>query len=126
MDEQSKEVLKGLAEVAWADGKVTAQERALLFHVCLQMGASAQELQEMEDIFGKQAVSAELQSVLPDKATRLNVMRALLTMSFVDGALGFAEFELLTQKSEELEITAQEMETLREQASRAAEGLKKV
>lgn len=124
MDCRKREILKSLAKVAWADGQVTAQERALLFSTCLQLGASEIEVAELEEVLGESKTSTEqaqdLKSVLPDKASRLNVMRALLTMSMVDGVMAFAEFELIESTCKQLEITPEEMETLRKEAISAA------
>ena len=50
MEEQRKEIIKSLAGVAWADGEVTEEERALLFAVCLQLGATDQEVDELEEV----------------------------------------------------------------------------
>lgn len=109
--------------MAWADGEVTDEERALLFSTCMQMGASEEEVAELQSVLGQPSEigSNDLKSVLPDKASRLNVMRALLTMSFVDGALGFAEYDLIEKKGQELELTIEELENLRKQALIAAQ-----
>ena len=110
--------------MAWADGEVTDEERALLFSTCMQMGASEEEIAELKSVLGPptgDATADGLKAVLPDKASRHNVMRALLTMSFIDGALGFAEFDLIEKKGQELEISPEDMETLRKEAIRAAE-----
>ena len=110
--------------MAWADGEVTDEERALLFSTCMQMGASEEEIAELKSVLGPpsgEPAADGLKAVLPDKASRQNVMRALLTMSFIDGALGFAEFDLIEKKGQELEISAEDMETLRKEAIRAAE-----
>ncbi len=124
MESQKREIIKSLAEMAWADGEVTDEERALLFSTCMQMGASEEEIAELKSVLGppsKEASGDGLKAVLPDKASRHNVMRALLTMSFIDGALGFAEFDLIEKKGQELEISPEDMETLRKEAIRAAE-----
>lgn len=124
MEEQRKEIIKSLAGVAWADGEVTEEERALLFAVCLQLGASDEEVEELEEVLGKPAdvaqSVAELKAALPDKETKLNVMRVLLTMSLIDGVLSFSEFELIEKTSAELGLTSDDLESLRKEAVRAA------
>lgn len=130
MNSQSREILRSLAEVAWADGEVTEEERALLFTTCFQLGASEEEVEELHEILGEPDSNPpsqdELKAVLPDKASRLNVMRALLTMSFVDGALAFAEYDVIEKKCAELEISAEELETLRQEALEAAKSFNKI
>ena len=126
MDTQNKQILRSLAEVAWADGEVTEDERALLFSICLQFGATEEEMSDLKEVLGKpNGEPGDLNGVLPDKESRLNVMRSLLIMSFVDGALAFAEFDLLAKKADELEITRDEMETLRQEALSASESFRK-
>lgn len=125
MEHQRKEIMKSLAGIAWADGEVTDNERALLFTVCLQMGASEEEVEELQEVLGKPQNAPtsleDLKSVLPDKQSRLNVMRVLLTMSMMDGVLSFSEFELIEKTSAELGIDSEELETLRHDAIKAAE-----
>ena len=121
MNNRHKAILKSLAEMAWADGEVTPEERAMLFTVCLQMGATEEEMDDLREVLGRpDGSSSDLSSALPDKASRLNVMRILLTMSFVDGALAFAEYDLIEKKAQELGIDAEEMETLRQEALKAS------
>jgi uncharacterized tellurite resistance protein B-like protein len=127
MDNQNRVIMKTLAEMAWADGKVTEEEKALLFSVCLQMGATPEEAEELKEALGQPSQTSEgdLKEALPDKASRLNVMRILMTMSFIDGALDFAEFDVIEGKAKELGLTADELETLRREALAAAEDFRK-
>ena len=127
MGNQNRVIMKTLAEMAWADGKVTEEEKALLFSVCLQMGATPEEAEELKEALGQPSQTSEgdLKEALPDKASRLNVMRILMTMSFIDGALDFAEFDVIEGKAKELGLTADELETLRREALTAAEDFRK-
>ena len=127
MDNQNRVIMKTLAEMAWADGKVTEEEKALLFSVCLQMGATPEEAEELKEALGQPSQTSEgdLKEALPDKASRLNVMRILMTMSFIDGALDFADFDVIEGKAKELGLTADELETLRREALAAAEDFRK-
>ena len=127
MDNQNRVIMKTLAEMAWADGKVTEEEKALLFSVCLQMGATPEEAEELKEALGQPSQTSEgdLKEALPDKASRLNVMRILMTMSFIDGALDFAEFDVIEGKAKELGLTADELEPLRREALAAAEDFRK-
>lgn len=125
MQNQRQEIIKSLASMAWADGQVTDEERALLFAVCLQLGASEQEVEELEEALGKPSdvaeSVAELKIALPDKESRTNVMRVLLTMSMIDGVISFSEFELIEKISTELGLNSEELEELREDALKAAQ-----
>ena len=127
MENRNKVIMKTLSEMAWADGKVTDEEKALLFSVCLQLGASAEEAEELKEVLGQPAEPSDgdLKEALPDKASRLNVMRILMTMSFIDGALDFAEFDVIENKAKELGLTPDELETLRREALAAADDFRK-
>lgn len=127
MDNQNKVIMKTLSEMAWADGKVTEEEKALLYSVCLQIGASPEEAEELKEVLGQpgKLVEGDLKDALPDKASRLNVMRILMTMSFIDGALDFAEFDVIESKAKELGLSPEELETLRREALAAAEDFRK-
>ena len=115
--------MKSLAEMAWADGQVTEEEKAMLLNVCLQLGASPEEAEELKEVLGQptKPQEGELKDVLPDKASRLNVMRIIMTMSFIDGAMDFAEFDVIQNKAKELGLSSEELETLRKEALTAAE-----
>jgi uncharacterized tellurite resistance protein B-like protein len=128
MDPRNKVIMKSLAEMAWADGQVTDEEKAMLFNVCLQLGASPEEAEELKEVLGEPTSpnEGELKDVLPDKASRLNVMRVLMTMSFIDGAMDFAEFDVIQSKAEELGLNPEELETLRKEALSAAESFQKL
>ena len=127
MENRNKVIMKSLAEMAWADGEVTDEEKAMLFNVCLQLGASPEEAEELKEVLGEptQSHEGELKDVLPDKASRLNVMRVIMTMSFIDGAMDFAEFDVIQSKAEELGLNSEELETLRKEALVAAESFQK-
>ena len=44
-----------------------------------------------------------------------------MTMSFIDGAMDFAEFGVIQSKAKELGLNSEELETLRKEALAAAE-----
>ena len=123
MENRNKVIIKSLAEMAWADGEVTKEERAMLLNLCLQLGASPEEAEDLKEVLGQPpaAVEGELKDVLPDKASRLNIMRIIMTMSFIDGAMDFAKFGVIQSKAKELGLNSEELETLRKEALAAAE-----
>ena len=95
----------------------------MLLNLCLQLGASPEEAEDLKEVLGQPpaAVEGELKDVLPDKASRLNIMRIIMTMSFIDGAMDFAEFGVIQSKAKELGLNSEELETLRKEALAAAE-----
>ena len=130
MDAESREIVKSLAEVAWADGKVTPEERALLLKVLIEAGADPDDVETIDDLLAAPSANilgepARLQEMDLDEESKQNVLRALLIMSFMDGALSFAEFSQIERTATDFGIDSETLETLRSEALAAAESLKK-
>ncbi|MFA5504216.1 MAG: hypothetical protein WC423_02245 [Vulcanimicrobiota bacterium] len=124
MENRNQVILRALSEMARADGKVTDEEKALLLDTCLQIGASPEETEELKDLLGSSEASGspvDLKCALPDHASRLKVMKILMTLSFIDGTLDFAEFKVIESKAKELGVNPDELESLRLEALAAAE-----
>lgn len=129
MDAKSREIVKSLAEMAWADGVVSPEERALLLKILIEAGANPEDADEIEQLLAAPSANvlsepAQLGRVELDHEGKLSVMRALLIMSFMDGVLSFAEFGQIERVAQELEISSDELDELRAEASSAAESLK--
>lgn len=129
MDAKSREIVKSLAEVAWADGQVTPEERALLLKVLTEAGVDPEDVETIDDLLAAPSANvmgepARLDSMELDQEAKHNVLRALLIMSFMDGALSFAEFSHIERTATEFGIDSEAMETLRAEAVEAAEALK--
>lgn len=129
MDVRSREIVKSLAEMAWADGVVSPEERALLLKILIEAGANPDDTEELEHLLAAPSADvlsepAHLGRIELDHEGKLSVMRALLIMSFMDGALSFAEFGQLERVAQELEISQEEIDVLRAEALAAAESLK--
>lgn len=114
MDAGQKEVVKSIIQVAWADGQVSAQERDVLSRMLMQVGCSPEEVSELDEVLsGTETRMPDLDKVLPDKASRLDAMRAIMTMSFADGALSFKEFTYMERMASKLGVDDDELEQLR-------------
>lgn len=128
MNSESREIIKGLAAMAWADGEVSPEEHALLLKVLSEAGASPEDMEEFSELLGRSETEADpsnvhLDSVLEDEESRLNVMRALLIMSFMDGVLSFAEFTQIEKFAKDLNINSEQLDALRNEALEAAKAL---
>ncbi len=128
MNSESREIIKGLAAMAWADGEVSTEERALLLKVLSEAGASPEDVEEFSGLLGQPDVDADhsgvqLDSAIEDEESRLNVMRALLIMSFMDGVLSFAEFAQIEKFAKDLNINSEQLDALRDEAVEAAKSL---
>jgi uncharacterized membrane protein YebE (DUF533 family) len=130
MDEQSRQIVRRLAEMAWADGEVTPQERALLMNALRAAGADPEAVHDLDNLLARPGEEAgdhsgELVAEELDEERKLGVMRALMIMSFMDGVLSFAEFAQIERTQKDLGITAEQMERLRAEALAAAEALQR-
>jgi uncharacterized membrane protein YebE (DUF533 family) len=128
MDEQAREIVKALVEMAWADGQVSPEESALLIKCLQEAGAAEQDVEELTRLLaqpgGENVVSAANIDVASlDEEKRLGVMRALMIMSFMDGHVSFAEYARIEQMQAKLGISAEQLEVLRSEAVAAAETL---
>ena len=129
MDDKSRQIVKSLAEIAWADGKVTPEERALLLKVLTEAGADPSDLETIDDLLAAPSAdvmgeASNLSGAGLDEEGKQNVLRALLIMSVMDSALSFAEFSQIERTAQEFGIDSETMETLRAEAVEAAAALK--
>ncbi len=137
MDNTFQEILKGLIEVAWADGRISPEERTLLANMLSELAeneglppeeiaklvALVEEAPDLAKVSEARERKADLQNLELDQEGRENVMRALMAMSFIDGVLSFTEYEKLERFSKQMKIDADRMETLRQEAVAAVKEL---
>ena len=129
MDAKSREIVKSLAEMAWADGVLSPEERTLLLKILIEAGTNPEDADEIERLIAAPSADilsepAQLSRADLDHDGKRNVMRALLIMSLMDGVLSFAEFGQLERVAVELDISAEELDSLRAEAMTAADALK--
>lgn len=127
MDEEARRIIESLVAMAKADGEVSGDERKLLAKVLIEAGAVPADstgLNELlEDMIEAGPLTPSLEALSEDK--RLNVMRALLIMSFMDGKLSFSEFHQLEQHQKTLGLSDIQVEILRAEANEAARLIQK-
>jgi uncharacterized tellurite resistance protein B-like protein len=129
MNDQDREIIKSLAEMAWADGEVSPEERSLLVKVLIEAGSDPDDAEELDKLLARPAGGsstpplARLEAAGLDEERRLSVMRVLLIMSFMDGVLSFAEFTQIEKAQEALGISQLQLEILRAEAIEAAKAL---
>lgn len=123
MDEQSRQILKAMIEMAWADGHASSEESGLLLKALQEAGASDEELVELGSLLERYdpTSAAQIDPRELDEDKRLGVMRALLIVSFMDGHVSLAEYAQIERWQTTLEITPEQMELLRSEAVAAAE-----
>lgn len=128
MDEQSREIIKAMIEMAWADGHASPEESGLLIRAFSEAGAGTEELETLHRLLERSdgiepQEAAHIDPSGLDEEKRLGVMRALLIVSFMDGHVSFAEYAQIERWQATLEVTPEQMEVLRSEALAAAETL---
>ncbi len=120
MHEQNLAIVKGLVSVAWADGKVAAEEMQLIDGLLEAFGATPSEAFEVRQ-FAKVPRTIEdvpLTDLSADDRRRLVHHAVLIT--FVDGHQDEREREVLAALVEKLRIPEQEVGPLLAAAEKQA------
>lgn len=127
LEQQHRAIIKHLLTIARADGEISPEEKALLQQIFIEAGLvddksiSLDKL--IESIDSKDTADVSLSEL--EEEARLNIMRALLIMSFIDGKLSFSEFTQIEKYQVELALSTSQMDTLRIEATAAAEAINK-
>ncbi len=122
MHQQNMAILKGLVSVAWADGRVAAEELEVIDALLDAFEASASEAKELR-LYAEQPRSLDDVPVtdlsFDDRRVLLN--HAVL-LTYIDGEQHEKEKELLEQLCERLRIPSLEAKGLIDAASVRAKG----
>nr|MCR5662764.1 TerB family tellurite resistance protein [bacterium] len=84
MQEKDIAVIKGLIQVMWADGELAEAEREMLGSILVNMGCSAEELQEIAGMMKEPPSVDSLLKDLPDKESRRDVIKIVYAMALAD------------------------------------------
>lgn len=122
MQEKDIAVIKGLIQVMWADGELAEAEREMLGGILVNMGCSAEELQEIAGMLQEPPSVDTLLKDLPDKESRCDVIKIVYAMALADDDYAESEDKFIKKLAEKLEITPKELETLKEELRRHLEG----
>jgi uncharacterized membrane protein YebE (DUF533 family) len=123
MHEQNLAIVKGLVAVAWADGKVCAEEQQVIDALLEAFGATASEAREVRS-FAKTPRSLD-DIALTDLSyddRRLLLHHAVL-LTFADGQQQEAELALLDELGQKLKIPAAEASLITSAAAEQAKEL---
>lgn len=115
MDSRQALLLKTLVQMAWADKKLVDSERLLLRKVLAELGATPEEAEALE-ASPEPVDYAQLAQTLPGLPEKLEAMRLLMKVAFVDNTLSFEEFELVGRLAGVLGLDDNQLEKLRQQA----------
>lgn len=108
MHDQNLAILKGLVAVAWADDRVTAEEKEVLEALLQAFGATASEAAEIR-LFARQRRTLEdvpLTELSYDD--RRVLLQQAVVLTYIDGEQHESERQLLEDLAQRLRIPASE------------------
>lgn len=118
MDDREKEIVKALIQMAWADGRWTPDEEALVGLILARIGLAPDEIESLKTEYSTPSELAALERVIPDKPKRINAMRLLLAVAYVDLDVPDEEALYLAKMAAKLNISPSELEGLMQETVR--------
>jgi tellurite resistance protein len=123
MEASDKTLLRSLIAVAWADGKVAKEERALVDSLIEAFHADEAETKELRRFASASRTLDDVALQDLDAGDRRRLLQLAVLISFVDGAQDEKEKALIDDLARRLEIPKEESEPLLEDAAMRAKGL---
>lgn len=108
MDENRREFLKALLQLAWADDELTEGEQETMADILVRMGYDPDEV-EQEELSSPDVTVERLKDSLKEKWARQQVLRDLVTVAFADHDLSLQELAYLEKVAAQLELTRQDL-----------------
>jgi tellurite resistance protein len=123
MHEQNLAILKGLVSVAWADGRVAAEEMSVIEGLLQAYEATPSEAHEVR-LFARQPRTLE-DVPLTDlsAADRRMLLHQAVIVTFADGEQSDKEREVLSALITQLRIPAAEATTILESGAKHAQSM---
>jgi len=116
-DNQRDAVINALFLMAWKDGVVLAEEKSCLDRILVKLGVPRKDILSLINERSQHPPGpGELEKILPDHESRLVAMKMLIAVCFADNDLAMEELDYLYSLAVRLEISADELEVLREEA----------
>ena len=104
MHQQDLAIVRGLVAVAWADGRVAAEEREVIDAVLDAFHATPSEAREMRKYAETPRTLDDIQITDLSLGDRSRLLQYSVLLSHVDGALHAKEVEILKTLCERLRI----------------------
>lgn len=98
--------------MAWADKFWSPQEEAKVTALLQSIGCTPQDIEELRTV--PPNAPDQLEKTLPDRGSRLEVMRLLWSVALADGILQKDELDYLLNLGRRLELTPGELLALSE------------
>ncbi|MEW6277803.1 MAG: TerB family tellurite resistance protein [Candidatus Eremiobacterota bacterium] len=115
MNPRQVEILKSLFRMTWADGDASDEEVEILSRLLARLGLplAARVVALDLGLSNPDVPEDQLESVLPDRESRLEAMEMLLSVCFSDGRLDPRELDYVREVAGRLGLHAQDLEALR-------------
>jgi uncharacterized membrane protein YebE (DUF533 family) len=119
-------LLRSLMTMAWADGKVTEEETALIDSLIGSFGANAEETEALKAFASEPKTLDDVPLDELDAGARRRLLQLAVLVSFVDGEQDEKELALLDDLAQRLEIPEEERKRLMHGSAMRARGLLRV
>ena len=123
MEASDSALIRSLIAMAWADGKVAEEERALIDAIIESFGVSAEEAAELREFGQEPRTLDDVPLNDLDHGSRRRLLQLAVMVSFVDGDFDKTEQALLNDLADRLDIPLDERAALFEDSARRAKGL---
>lgn len=108
MHEQNLAIVKGLVSVAWADGKVAAEEMEVIEALLQAFGASRSDACEIRMFAREPRTIDDVPLTDLSASDRRILLHHAVLISYVDGEQSESEREVLSRLADKLHIDAEE------------------
>ena len=123
MHDQNLAILKGLVAVAWADDRVTAEEKEVLEALLQAFGATASEAAEIRLFARQRRTLADVPLTELSYDDRRVLLQQAVVLTYIDGEQHESERQLLEELAQQLRIPASETAQLLSIAADRTRGL---
>jgi uncharacterized membrane protein YebE (DUF533 family) len=123
MHDQNLAILKGLVSVAWADGKVAAEEMGIIDGLLQGYDASPSEVHEVR-LFARQPRTLDDVPLTDLSASdRRILLHQAVLITFADGEQSDAERQVLADLAARLRLPAEEARAILDSGTRHAQSM---
>jgi tellurite resistance protein len=123
MEASDRALIRSLIAMAWADGKVAEEERALIDAIIESFAVSVEEAAELRQFGQEPRTLDDVPLNDLDHGSRRRLLQLAVMVSYVDGDFDETERALLSDLAHRLDIPLDERAALLEDSARRAKGL---
>jgi uncharacterized tellurite resistance protein B-like protein len=123
MHEQNLAILKGLVSVAWADGKVAAEEMDIIEGLLTAYDATPSEVHEVRLFAHQSRTIDDVPLTDLSAADRRILLHQAVLITYADGEQSDSELQVLSDLVARLRIPADEAKAILESGAKHAESM---